>query len=82
MLHKVLLLWEKSQRQEIIQLLQESGFGTSEAFYRVGQAVSECLSNEDKEKKLLDGFLSGRERLQEDVKKAASQTTLFNVSSG
>lgn len=76
-LHKVLLLWEKSQRQEIIQLLQESGFGTSEAFYRVGQAVSECLSRDDKEKKLLDGFLSGRERLQEDVKKAASQTTLF-----
>ncbi len=76
-LHKVLLLWEKSQRQELIKLLQETGFGSSEAFYRVGQAVSECLSSDDKEKKLLDGFLSGRERLQEDVKKAASQPTLF-----
>ena len=75
-LHKALLLWEKSQRAEMLQLLQETGFGTSEAFYRVGQAISECLNSDDKEKKLLDGFLAGRERLQEDVKKAASQTTL------
>ena len=35
----------------MVRLLQESGFGQSEAFYRVGQAVSECLSNDDKEKK-------------------------------
>ncbi|KAA3660236.1 MAG: DUF1156 domain-containing protein [Calditrichaeota bacterium] len=76
-LHKVLLLWEKSKRQEIIQLLQDSGFGNSEAFYRVGQAVSECLTNDNKEKKLLDGFLSGRERLMDDVKKGPDQTELF-----
>jgi len=76
-LHKVLLLWEKSKRQEMIQLLQESGFGQSEAFYRVGQAVSECLSNDDREKKLLDGFLSGRERLMDEVKKGSGQTKLF-----
>ena len=76
-LHKVLLLWEKSQRHDIVTLLQESGFGQSEAFYRVGQAVSECLSNEDKEKKLLDGFLSGRERLKEEIKKASGQSELF-----
>jgi len=58
-------------------LLQESGFGQSEAFYRVGQAVSECLSNDDREKKLLDGFLSGRERLMDEVKKGSGQTKLF-----
>ncbi|MBU4446672.1 DUF1156 domain-containing protein [bacterium] len=76
-MHKVLLLWEKSQRQELVTLLQESSFGQSEAFYRVGQAVSECLPNESKEKKLLDGFLSGRERLKEEIKKGDSQTSLF-----
>jgi len=76
-LHQALLLWEKSQRQEIVELLQESGYGQSEAFYRVGQAVSECLTNDDKEKKLLDGFLSGRERLKEEVKKSLDQTSLF-----
>ncbi|MQY79009.1 MAG: DUF1156 domain-containing protein [Bacteroidetes bacterium] len=68
-LHKVLLLWEHSKRQELLTLLQESGFGQSEAFYRVAQAISETLPNENKEKKLLDGFLSGRERLKEEVKK-------------
>lgn len=77
-MHKVLLFREKSRRQEIIQLLQKSGFGNSEAFYRVGQAVSEYLNNEDKEKKLLDGFLSGRARLKEEVKQAGAQISLFN----
>ncbi len=76
-LHKTLLLWEKSQRQEIVKLLQESGFGQNEAFYRVGQAVSECLTNDNKEKKLLDGFLSGRERLKEEIKKDSAQIKLF-----
>lgn len=76
-LHQVLLLWEKSKRQEIIQILHKSDFGNSEAFYRVAQAISECLINEDKEKKLLDGFLSGRERLIEEVKKENRQTEIF-----
>jgi len=76
-LHQVLLLWEKSKRQEIIQVLHKSDFGNSEAFYRVAQAISECLINEDKEKKLLDGFLSGRERLIEEVKKENRQTEIF-----
>ena len=45
-LHKVLLLWENSKRQELVTLLLESRFGNSEAFYRVAQAVSETLPNE------------------------------------
>lgn len=76
-LHKVLLLWEKSKRSEMVSLLQESGFGKSEAFYRVAQAVSESLTLESKEKKLLDGFLAGRERLKEEVKKGHVQRRLF-----
>ena len=76
-LHRVLLLWEKSKRSEMVSLLQESGFGKSEAFYRVAQAVSESLTLENKEKKLLDGFLAGRERLKEEVKKEHVQRRLF-----
>jgi adenine-specific DNA methylase len=76
-LHKTLLLWEKSQRIEMIQTLSESGHGQSEAFYRVAQAISETLPLESKEKKLLDGFLAGRERVQEEVEKAAEQGRLF-----
>jgi len=68
-LHQILLLWEKGKRSDIIRLLKDSGFGDSEAFYRVAQAVSETLSIEDKEKKLLDGFLAGKEHMKEEVRK-------------
>ncbi len=68
-LHSVLLLWEKSKRNEMVTLLQDSGYGKGEAFYRVAQAISETLPIESKEKKLLDGFMAGRERLREEIRK-------------
>lgn len=71
-LHSVLLYWERSKRDEMLELLKESGYGKSEAFYRVAQAISETLSNESKEKKLLDGFLAGKERLREEITKESS----------
>ena len=67
-LHHVLLLWEKGKRDELIARLRISGFGKSDAFYRVAQAISECLPIESKEKKLLDGFLAGRERISSEIK--------------
>ncbi len=76
-LHRVLLFWEKSQRTELVQTLAASGYGQSEAFYRVAQAISETLPNESKEKKLLDGFLAGRERVREDVGRIAQQPRLW-----
>ena len=75
-LHQVLLLWEKSKRDHMVKVLQETGYGKSEAFYRVAQAISETLTNESKEKKLLDGFLAGRERLTEEVRRETTQTRL------
>jgi len=76
-MHKALLLWEKGQRGEMVKALADRGFGKSEAFYRVAQAISETLPLESKEKKLLDGFLAGRERVQEEVEKEAEQGRLF-----
>ena len=76
-LHKSLLLWEKGQRAEMIAALADRGFGRSEAFYRVAQAISETLPLESKEKKLLDGFLAGRERVQEEVEKQGVQGKLW-----
>ncbi|MGA9348990.1 MAG: DUF1156 domain-containing protein [Anaerolineae bacterium] len=76
-LHRVLLLWEKGRREEMVQALAASGYGRSEAFYRVAQAVSETLPNESKEKKLLDGFLAGRERVREEVWKVGQQRRLW-----
>lgn len=76
-LHRVLLLWEKGRREELVQALATSGYGYSEALYRVAQAISETLPNDSKEKKLLDGFLVGRERVREDVAQAARQERLW-----
>jgi len=76
-LHRVLLLWEKGRREEMVQVLAASGYGRSGAFYRVAQAISETLPIESKEKKLLDGFLAGRERVREAVGKAVQQRRLF-----
>jgi adenine-specific DNA methylase len=76
-LHAVLLLWEQSKRDDMLKLLNETGYGESEAFYRVAQAVSETLPNESKEKKLLDGFLAGRERVREELRKKTSKGMLF-----
>ena len=76
-LHRVLLLWEKGRREEMVQALATSGYGRSEAFYRVAQAVSETLPSESKEKKLLDGFLAGRERVREEVGQVARQGRLW-----
>ena len=67
-LHHVLLLWEKSQRDEMLRVLAQSGFGDSEAFYRVAQAISETLPIESREKKLLDGFLAGREKVRGEMR--------------
>jgi len=72
-LHRILPLWEKGKRDEMVGYLQESGYGKSEAFYRVVQAISETLSSEDKEKKLLDGFLADRERLREEMREEQLQ---------
>jgi len=49
-------------------VLKETGYGENDAFYRVAQAISETLPNDSKEKKLLDGFLSGKDRLILEIK--------------
>lgn len=76
-LHKSLLLWEKGKKTEMIQVLSEKGFGKSEAFYRVAQAISETLPLDSKEKKLLDGFLVGKDRVQSEIEKIETQGRLF-----
>ena len=49
------------------EVLAETGWGNKDAFYRVAQAISETLPLESKEKKLLDGFLSGKEKLMNEL---------------
>jgi len=58
------------------EVLRDSGFGQKDAFYRVAQAISETLPLESKEKKLLDGFLSGKERIISEMKEGVQQRKL------
>ncbi|MCD6553418.1 MAG: DUF1156 domain-containing protein [Anaerolineae bacterium] len=69
-LHHALRLWALGDRPALVQRLAESGYGQSEAFYRVAQAISESLPMESREKKLLDGMLTGRDRLRDEVRQA------------
>jgi len=76
-LHNVLLLWKDGRREDMKKVLSDSGFGNKDAFYRVAQAISETLPIDSKEKKLLDGFLSGKEKLLSEIKEAHIQMRLF-----
>ena len=76
LLHKVLILWKKGQNNKIIETIKGSGSIYNEAFFRVAQAISESLPNDSSEKKLLEGFLISRERINAEMKKN-NQTRLF-----
>ena len=76
-LRKILLLWKAGRKEEIKEILIETGYGRKESFYRVAQAISETLPIDSKEKKLLDGFLSGRDKLVEEIKEKYKQGELF-----
>lgn len=76
-LHRVLILWKDGGREEMKKVLADSGWGNKDAFYRVAQAISETLPIESREKKLLDGFLSGKEKILSEMKDKPIQRRLF-----
>ena len=77
-LHQVLLLWKDGKKDKLKSVLAETGYGQDEAFYRMAQAISETLPDESKEKKLLQGFLSGKEKIKEEIKESkVKQGRLF-----
>ena len=61
-MHKACQLWEQGRKAEITQVLGQSGYGQSGAFWQLCQAVAETLINGNKEKQLLEGLLIDRER--------------------
>lgn len=64
--------------KNLIALLNETDLGKSETFYKIAQAISETLPPDNKEKKLLDGFLTGKTRLIEESKNPPKQRSLFD----
>lgn len=67
-LHVCLILWSQGKRDDIVKALSTTNYGQKEVFYKVAQAISECLSLESKEKKWLDGFLTGKDKIIEGLK--------------
>lgn len=65
-LHKAVLLWKDNRREEMLEVLKKSGFGGSETFFRVAQAISESNPGSE-ESRLLDGFLSAKASVIGDV---------------
>jgi adenine-specific DNA methylase len=76
-LHKVLILWKDGKKEKMKEVLKETGYGLSKAFYRVAQAISETLPDDSREKRLLDGFLSGKDKLVDEIRHEDSQRRLF-----
>jgi putative DNA methylase len=76
-LHRVLLLWKRGKNEDVMKILKESGYGKTDVFYRVAQAISESLPIDSKEKRLIEGFLSGKERLTKNLGKETGQRRLF-----
>ena len=68
-LHAALLLWQANRKREMVGLLAETGWGEKDVFYKVAQVISEVLPKDSKEKKLLDGFLAGREHIRRAIEK-------------
>jgi hypothetical protein len=66
-LHYVLLLYKLGRRDNIKNVLLKTGYGTKDSFFKFTQAISETLPNDSREKKLLDGFLSGKDRIMSDI---------------
>lgn len=76
-LHLILNLWKEGKAKDMKKVLSESDWGNKDAFYRVAQTISETLPNESKEKKLLDGFLSGKERILSEIKRTGQKQLRF-----
>ncbi len=72
-LHYVLILWERGEREKIKEVLSETGYARNEVFWQTAQALSEILPEGDKERQLLQGFLYGKE---EYIKEARGESLL------
>ncbi|MCF7889850.1 DUF1156 domain-containing protein [Candidatus Bipolaricaulota bacterium] len=72
-MHKSLLLWEDGRKEEINELLAETGYAEQGSFWQFCQAVSESLVQGNDEKKKLEGFLMGRDKYVQSAKEMNEQ---------
>ncbi len=72
-LHQAAALWEQGAREELSAFLKKGAYGQEEKLRLVAQTLINILPDEDGERRLLEGFLAGRDVLPE----VASQDRLF-----
>lgn len=76
-MHHVCLLWKDGKKDAMKSILKISRYGEGDALYKVAQAISESLPNNSSEKKMIDGFLAGRNIIMQDIREDESQTKLI-----
>jgi adenine-specific DNA methylase len=76
-LHYMLILWERGEKEKIKEILNETGYARNEIFWQTAQALSEILPEGDKERQLIQGFLYGRE---EYIRGARGTKTLMDFA--
>jgi adenine-specific DNA methylase len=67
-LHRAVTLWERGERQALAEFLAEGARGREDQVRLVAQTLINILPDDDAERRLLEGFLAGREVLPEVVK--------------
>lgn len=72
-LHRACQLWERGRKADLTNLLAQTGYGQSAAFWQFCQAVAECLLEGSKEKQLLEGLLVGKESYIRDSAEIAAR---------
>jgi len=75
-LHRACQLWQSGRKDEVTALLAEHGWGSSNAFWQMCQAVAECLLEGSKEKQLLEGLLLGRDEYGRHGARGGTQTEM------
>jgi adenine-specific DNA methylase len=64
-LHRAVTLWEKGDREALARFLAEAAAGRDDQVRLVSQTLVDILPPDDGERRLLEGFLAGRESLPE-----------------
>jgi hypothetical protein len=62
-LHRAAVLWEKGDRDGLARFLAEAAQGREEQIRLVAQTIVNILPDDDSERRLLEGFLQGRDTL-------------------
>lgn len=62
-LHRAVVLWEKGDRDGLARFLAQAAQGREEQVRLVAQTIINILPDDDAERRLLEGFLQGRDAL-------------------